>query len=76
VKVTCTFCGKEADKEDVQEFKEIVLAVQVVQVLSARVSTEFRRHGIPSVFFLLPSIPYSVRNWLQFRRNSAEFRVG
>jgi hypothetical protein len=30
--------------------------------------TEFRR------FFLLPSIPYSVRNWLQFRRNSAEFR--
>ncbi len=31
--------------------------------------TEFR------LFFLLPSIPYSVRNWLQFRRNSVEFRV-
>jgi hypothetical protein len=31
--------------------------------------TEFR------LFFLLPSIPYSVRNWLQFRRNSAEFRA-
>ncbi len=34
------------------------------------VDMEFRR------FFLLPSIPYSVRNWLKFRRNSAEFRVG
>ncbi len=33
--VTCTSCGKEADKEDVQEFREIILAVQVVQVLSA-----------------------------------------
>jgi hypothetical protein len=38
-----------------------------------RVSTDFRRHGIPSVF-LLPSILYSVRNWLKFWRNSAEFR--
>ncbi len=28
--VTCTFCGKEADREDVQEFREIVLAVQVL----------------------------------------------
>ncbi len=34
------------------------------------VDTEFRW------FFLLPSIPYSVRNWQKFRRNSAEFRVG
>ncbi len=37
-----------------------------------RVSTEFRRHGIPSVF-LLPSIPYSVRNWLKFCRYSVSF---
>ncbi len=28
--ITCTSCGKEADKEDVQEFREIVLAVQVL----------------------------------------------
>ncbi len=33
------------------------------------VDTEFR------LFFLLPSIPYSVRNWLKFRRNSPEFHV-
>ncbi len=33
------------------------------------VDTEFR------LFFLLPSIPYSVRNWLKIPRNSAEFRV-
>jgi hypothetical protein len=30
VVVTCTFCGKDADKEDVQEFREIILAVQVL----------------------------------------------
>jgi hypothetical protein len=37
-------------------------------------------HGIPSArnsvcFFLLPSIPYSVRNWLKISRNSAESHV-
>jgi hypothetical protein len=33
------------------------------------VDTEFR------LFLLLPSILYSVRNWLKFRQNSHEFRV-
>jgi hypothetical protein len=42
--------------------------------VSSRVSTEFRRTEF-RMFFLLPSIPYSVRNWLKFRRNSPEFRV-
>jgi hypothetical protein len=47
----------------------------------SRVSTEFRQHGIPYIF-LLPYIPFVIRNCRKFRgiirnyvsRNAAEFR--
>jgi hypothetical protein len=63
----CRHAAKINGKE--HPFKMGVRKTSPVGCPRNSVDTEFR------LFFLLPSVPYSVRNWLKFRRNSAEFRV-